>query len=151
MAGRRPTPSNPVVVNPPLRDIQRELKRLDDPRRWTRELRVVNKNAAEFIAAKARDKAVTPIERLTAKSIKAQGEQRRSKVSIGGARAPWALGGEFGSIQYRQFRPWRGNQWTAMPSDVGYLVHPAIEENRDEFTERYANDVQAFLGDAFPD
>lgn len=46
-------------------------------------------------------------------------------VSYGGEAG--AMGAEFGSIVYGQFREWRGNR-----EDAGYFFWPAIREFRDE-------------------
>jgi hypothetical protein len=46
-------------------------------------------------------------------------------VSYGGQ--PGAMGAEFGSYQYKQFKEWRGNK-----NDAGYFFWPAIREFRDQ-------------------
>lgn len=129
-----------------LADFQRELRKVNAD--LPKELRKANIEAAEVVASDARRRAEARggVSRKSAPSIKAQGEQRRSKVSIGGARFPFALGAEFGSIQYAQFDPWTGNG-----SDAGYFLYPAIRETREEFMDVYEQVIDRLSRRAFPD
>lgn len=50
-------------------------------------------------------------------------------VKLAGSREPTVLGAEFGSKQYAQFPPWRGNQFTDPTRDgVGYFLHPTMRD-----------------------
>lgn len=128
-----------------LRDFQRELKNLDSE--LPRQLRVVNMKAAELVASDARTRASSAGGALgkAAPSIKALGQQRSAAVRIGGNRYPFALGGEFGSTQFRQFKPWRGSG-----SDAGYALYPAVRANRDRVVELYGDLLDALARQAFP-
>lgn len=129
-----------------LADFQRELRKLDS--KLPRELRVANLKAAEVVASDARSRAASlgGVARKTAPSIKAAAEQRRSKVTLGGPRFPYALGAEFGSIQHTQFKPWTGSD-----SSSGYFLYPAIRGTRDEFMDAYEDALDQLMRAAFPD
>lgn len=129
-----------------LAELQRELRKIDS--KLPRELRVANKDAAEVVARAARARAVAQgsTAAKTAPSIKAAAEQRRSKVTLGGARYPFAWGAEFGG-QGRpttmQFRPHRGRD--------GYFLYPAIRSTRAEFMDVYERALDQLMRAAFPD
>jgi len=135
-----------------LRDFQRELRRANTD--LPRELRTASLAAAEVVAKAARSKALAlgGVAAKTAPSIKAGGEQRRSKVSIGGPAFPWALGAEFGAKRYPQFEPWRGNQHQPdLDNGVGYFLYPSIRDTREEFIDVYAGGIDRLMRAAFPD
>ena len=131
-----------------LADLQRELRKLDS--KLPRELRQANLKAAELVATAARSKASSlgGVAAKTAPSIKAAAEQRRSKVTIGGPKYPFAMGAEFGG-QGRpttmQFKPWSGRD-----SGAGYFLYPAIRGTRDEFIEVYERAIDQLMRAAFP-
>jgi hypothetical protein len=78
--------------------------------------------------------------------IKAAATQRTAKLVLDGARHPYIFGGEFGAKRFRQFEPWRGNQWAPDSANgVGYAVHPAVRETREEFVEAYAVEIEKVL------
>jgi len=59
-----------------------------------------------------------------------------------GSRYPWAHGGEYGSLTYRQFRPWLGNQHTSGgASVVGYMVGAAIEDTKENVVRELVNEI----------
>lgn len=143
-----PTDRSLAVRVEGLADFQKELKRLDQ--KLPRELQKANKRAAELVADAARTRAtgLGSVAAKAAPSIKAAAEQRRSKVSIGGARYPFALGAEFGG-QGRpttmQFAPWSGSD-----TGAGYFLYPAIRETRDEFMDAYDDAIEQLTREAFP-
>lgn len=128
-----------------LADLQRELRRLDS--KLPRELRLANLKAAEVVATAARSKASSlgSVAAKTAPSIKAAAEQRRSKVTLGGPKYPFAMGAEFGSIEYAQFKPWTGSD-----SSSGYFFYPAIRGTREEFMATYERALDQLMRAAFP-
>lgn len=72
---------------------------------------------------------------------------KSAAVIIGDASVPWALGNEFGSNRYPQFRPWLGSGPSA-----GYALYPAIraEAESGRLVERYAQMVDRVARRAFP-
>lgn len=128
-----------------LADFQRELRALDS--KLPRQLGQANKAAAEMVAVKARARAMSlgGVAAKAAPSIKAAAEQRRSKINLGGARAPYALGAEFGGRgrpTTQQFQPHRGQS--------GYFLWPTVRDTREEFIEVYAKAIDQLMKSAFP-
>ena len=59
---------------------------------------------------------------------------------------PFAAGVEFGSLQFKQFKPWRGNRFTVAPgTSTGYVVQDAIRDNLDTFQKRWVKEVYAAM------
>lgn len=134
-----------------LDEFRRELNTLD--KSMGKELGKVNKKAAEFVADKARSSARAQGSSLAkgADTITASARQSAASVTIGGTKAPWMLGAEFGSIKYGQFKPWRGNQWNPDSGGVGYALHPTIRETREQFMDLYGDLIADLTQRAFPD
>lgn len=128
-----------------LAELQRELRRIGPES--ARELRLANKAAAEIVAGEARSRAlvVGGVAAKSAPSIRPLGQGRAAAVKLGGARYPFALGAEFGSIQYRQFAPWTGSN-----SGSGYFLYPAIRAKQDDVVDVYDDMLRALTKRAFP-
>jgi hypothetical protein len=133
-----------------LADFRRELRRMSAT--LPRELRSANLSAAKLVADEARPRAQAQggVARKTAPSIKALAQQRGAAVRIGGVRYPFALGAEFGSKGYRQFKPWRGNQWSPDQGSVGYFLHPAVRDTRRRVIDLYGDLIERLAARAFP-
>lgn len=142
--------AGPAVRVEGLRDLSRHLRAID--KSLARDLRIANKAAAETVLAEARRRASSlgGVAAKTAPTLRASGEQQRATVRLGGARAPYALGAEFGAKRYRQFKPWRGNQWGGFSGGPGYFLHPAIRETADEIVGQYGNLLDKLTAKAFP-
>lgn len=56
-------------------------------------------------------------------------------------RAPWIFGAEFGALQYRQFRPWVGNQYTGATGFSGYILGRAINDTITTLERTWLDDV----------
>lgn len=88
-------------------------------------------------------------------TIRTGNQANRASIVIGSAKEPWALGAEFGAKRFPQFQRWNGNQWRDSNGDkwagadpnVGYFLHPAIDQTRDEFLAAYDEQVQVVLDD----
>lgn len=137
-----------------LADFQRELRALDSA--LPKELTKLNRSAADLAVGRARAKAVAlgGVAAHVAPDIKAAAEQRRAKIVLDGHRTPEILGAEYGSLQYGQFRPWRGNQWTDPEGlDIGYFVHPTVRElaRGEELFDLYGDGIDRLAASAFPD
>jgi hypothetical protein len=86
-----------------------------------------------------------------APSLRASKTAASANIKLGGARYRYAYGAEFGSLRYKQFKKWRGNQWQPWGSDgVGYFLHPAIRSERQYIIDTYATRVSALMAEAFP-
>lgn len=109
-----------------LRELQRDLKA--EPERLDKDLRRELKSAAAEVA----DEAKAAASSLGAprpggavvRSIRPSSSSTDARVSLGGPAVPWAMGAEFGSDKYHQFRPWAGRS--------GYFFYPAIRKAQEE-------------------
>lgn len=66
-------------------------------------------------------------------------------VSLVLKAAPWIYGAEFGALQYRQFRPWVGNQFTGAGKFPGYILGAAITDTIDRLERVWLDDVTEAL------
>jgi hypothetical protein len=124
-----------------LRDLQRELRAIDPA--FAKELRLANKEAAEVVAEATRASfssrgGVAP---KVASSVKVMAQQRSASVRIGGAKYPYAMGSNFGSLRYTQFPP------LAKPD---YSLFTSIEAKRDEVVDKYEEALVQVTKKAFP-
>lgn len=129
-----------------LSDLRRELKKLDDSDEFNAELKEVNFEIADTVVGRAKVFASTKLQRRAAQSLKAGRGASRATISGGGAQTPFFGGAEFGSIQYTQFEPWRGNDRSA-----GYFLYPTIRNSTDEIVEMYGDALEKITARAFPD
>ena len=128
-----------------LKELNQELRKLDAT--FPKAVRQVNWRVAENVAQKARSSAESQggVIAKAAPSIKAMAQQARAQVKIGGERYPYALGGEFGSVQYPQFKAWRGSG-----GDAGYALYPALRSERSEIERTYLGMIDEVTRAAFP-
>lgn len=129
-----------------LKELRQALRDLGP--NWPKEMRKANIRSAELVAEEARRKAdsLGGVAGKVSPSIKAAGEQLAAKVRWGGSQFPFAAGAEFGSIKYKQFKPWRGSD-----ANAGYFVFPAVRSTRDQLIDVYADAVDELTSRAFPD
>lgn len=123
-----------------LRELSKALKELDPA--LQKELRATNKEVATFVANDARAAALSlgSVAAKTAPSIKASAGTQSASVSFGGPAFPFAGGAEFGSHQFKQFKPWTGNG-----SDAGYFVYPSIRQDADRIETEYTKALDAVI------
>lgn len=115
-----------------LVELNRALRELGPE--FQRELKGANLQVAELVAADARAAAhsLGGVAAKTAGSIKAKGYTTSAGVALGGTGYEFALGAEFGSYKFHQFKPWRGSS-----SDAGYFLYPAIRHDGDRIETEY--------------
>lgn len=126
-----------------LRELNRALKELGP--QFPKEMRAVNKKAAEEVSGEARAAALAQggVAAKSASSIKVSAGAMSAGLAVGGSTAPWAVGAEFGGggrPTTQQFKPWRGNG-----SNAGYFVYPTIRENADEIESTYREGLDELL------
>lgn len=136
-----------------LKEFRRELRKSTDL--LPKEVGAANAEAAEVVLSAARKNA-SALGGVAAKVIRSNGLRPSKaaaavKVILGSESVPYAIGAEYGSIRYKQFKEWRGNQWTPDQGSVGYFLHPAIRDTREEFIETYADIIMRLTRKAFPD
>lgn len=112
-----------------------------------KELREASRRVARFVADDARAAALSigGVAGHVAPSIKPVGGVSGAGVALGGAAYPMAGGAEFGSLRFKQFKPWRGNG-----SDAGYFVYPAIRADADRIETEFTDAVDDIIKRRFP-
>lgn len=138
MASRRINATDQGVRVQGLNELNRALREMGGPE-LQKELKAAGKQVAEKVAGDARTNAMSigGVAAKVAPSIKASARNTGAGVSFGGSKYPFAGGAEFGSIQYKQFQPWRGNT-----SQAGYFLYPAIRENSDQIADEYLSALE---------
>lgn len=143
---------------PGLRELIAELRR--SPERLDKKFRADFRRIAADVRDRARSAAASsrpmgPTRPRTnqpqhwrdlVNSIRSGAQSDSPTVSVGRPSVPWALGFEFGSVQHRQFPPWRG----AGPG-AGYFFWPQVREAREEIAKRALEAIEDALKPAFPD
>lgn len=146
-----------------LSDLRRELKKLDDAdsAEWRKALGKLNFEVASFVVGKAKPRmsALPGPGHQSAASLVASKSAVSARVALGGARAPFAEGVEFGAGQnverqtarrvlkgWNQFQPWRGND-----ANAGYALFPTIRNSTEEIVDKYGDAMERLLAAAFPD
>jgi hypothetical protein len=115
-----------------------------------RELDKQNRAIGRVVVADAKS-AASGVSRQAAKaatSLRASAARGGVAISLGGSRAPFALGAEYGAKKYAQFMPWRGNQWTTTPTGVGYFMHPTIRAAVPNVVDKYLDAARAAAAQA---
>jgi hypothetical protein len=64
------------------------------------------------------------------------------------SKYPWAGGAEWGAKQFKQFKPWTGNQWTEQ--FPGYIVQPTIGESLPGVQAAYAQSTLELFNRLIP-
>jgi len=137
-------PTDPIRVEG-LKDLTRELRKAD--RDFPKQIRLVNLRIATDVANEARSGATSlgGVAAKAAPSIRALAQQSRAQVKLGSDRYPYALGAEFGSLRFRQFKAWRGSGQSA-----GYFLYPAIRKESPQIIASYSRMVADVTRAAFP-
>lgn len=106
------------------------------------ELRKTNKSVAAFVADDGRAAAYSlgGVAAHVAPSIKASAGAAFAAVAFGGPAYPMAGGAEFGAKNFKQFKPWKGNDHTA-----GYFIYPAIRADQDRIQTEYTKALDDLL------
>lgn len=128
-----------------LKDLRAELKKLDAT--FPKELRLRTKKVADGVADATRASFASRggVAPKVAASVKALAQQTGAQIKIGGARFPFALGSEFGSVRYKQFPTFKGSGPAA-----GYSLYETIRDRRQQIIEEYADMLEDLTAEAFP-
>lgn len=131
-----------------LSQVQKALRNAD--RELAKGLATEQRKLADFVVGKAEARAAgqggVAAKVARGGALKAKGEQRFAKVVLDGGRFPFVFGAEFGAVQYRQFKPWRGNQYTdPLGQEVGYFLHPTLRAEREHIFRFYEGMIEGAL------
>lgn len=126
------------IVVEGLKELQATLRKVDAA--LPRQLRKVNKEAADTVASDARGRAPVLSGRLR-DSIAARAEQRSASVKGGGGRVPYFGFIDFGGAVGRDHA-------TVRPFiKGGRIIYPAVTANRDRIFDTYERGINALLRD----
>lgn len=110
----------------------------------SKELKDASKEVAGFVAHDAASAAnsIGGVAAKTAPSIKAVGGTTGAGVALGGPSYPFAGGAAWGSVRFKQFKPWLGH--------IGYFPYPQIKDNEDRIVDEYTDAVNKVIERRFP-
>jgi hypothetical protein len=133
-----------------LRQFSRALKNLGGE--IPRSLRDYNVKAAEAVVEVGKEYARSPQQAKAAESLRASRSASYVAILLGdNNRYAFARGAEWGARRYKQFPPWRGNQWMSWGGGPGYFLHPAIRTVGSTVLEEYWQSIRALRAEAFPE
>jgi hypothetical protein len=135
-------PTDKIIVNPPLNIVRAQLRQAggDFPKR----LQQTNKEVAKDVADEGRaeyKRTYTQRSGEGAKSIRALATQTKAQVAIGGAKAPYGPGQNFGSNKLKKFAP------KATPDRFLYAT---VDKRREEIEKQHGEMVDDLMDEAFP-
>lgn len=136
----------PAVRVEGLKELRKELRKLDKDGPWKKDLRKAGLDAAEVVAKDAKASALAATNprmgSRAANTIRPLASQTSGTIAAGKANVPWTMGHIWGSDRFGQF-PER--------KKGGYHLYPAIAKNADEILEIYGKAIDAITKEAFPD
>lgn len=140
-------------VNNLARDIQRAVRREKD-----KALRRAHREIANEVRDEARGVGRVVYGKFgtygnASKAITSRAWPDKARVRLEPRRDPRIFGSEFGSIQFKQFSAWRGNQFTAgsgPEAGTGYALYPTLRRMVPEIREEYGDRLMDALEAAFP-
>ena len=134
-----------VEVKPSLREIRAKLRALDT--KLPKGLQKANKRAAERIAPLVRTlygTAHSPVSGRGARSIRGTATQTRAQVAIGGKKAQYLLGQNFGRTAGgpKQFR--------TRPAGGDYFLYRTVERETPRLIDMYFDDLDDVMRAVYP-
>lgn len=143
-----------------LAELRKELRRLDDPRGWAKELTAVHRRLARtglsWVQAEAESMG-GPYARFAA-GLSARGRAAGAAISVSrkvagrNGKAFIPNGVFYGSKQFPQFDRWVGNSWDVGVAGQGpYAINPAIAAHMGDIIDTYAAGIDDLTARAFPD
>ena len=146
-----------------LKELRRELRRLEEPREWTKALARIHREVAKATAETARSYATSMggSQKHFARAIRGYGSAPGARIAIAddrafaafwGAKQRWtgwnARNGDAGRPNQPE---WVGNAWPIGERGYGpYAVNDAIADRLPWIEETYANEVDDLMKRAFP-
>jgi hypothetical protein len=123
-----------------LRKVHKELPELV--------VKAVRNQSRDIVVPEARSRwAGQPIRPSQATSVvKWQADQKGASLVLRYSAHPYAAGVEFGAHRYKQFRSWRGNQFSVVPgASTGYVVQDAIRSTLPRVEETLLTIISAVI------
>lgn len=126
--------------------LRADIKEIDD--KAPKQLGKVNKQVAQYVVDVAKEKAneLGGVFRKSSPALSASGAAGSVAVFLRKTTRPYAFGAEFGSKQYKQFHPWRGNpKVDAFEGGPGYFLFPSIREHKSDIEKKWVEAVDELL------
>jgi hypothetical protein len=155
-----------------LADLRRELRKLEEPKTWTRELTAIHKLIARDVAATARrdaDALGGPYAHFS-RAIRGYGQQLSARVGIGSAgrgQRNWGANATFWGTKHpysgwnwngqetggkpNLVTEWVGNSWSIASGQGPVAIVDAIVEETPHIIDMYGRMVDDLTKRAFPD
>lgn len=145
-----------------LAALRKELRKLEDPRTWSKALAAVHREVAQDVAAEARSNASSMggAFRHFAPAIRGYGSVQAARVGLRdpnsyatfwGAKQQWT-GWNVQSEGRRPNHPdWVGNSWDVAVRGQGpYALNDAAADRSEQSIQTLSEGIDAILRDAFP-
>lgn len=136
------TPVQKIIVNPPLATVRAKLRMAGNG--FPKKLQQVNKEIAKEVADETRQAYSSRYQTRSgagAKSIRALATQTNAQVAIGGGKAPYVPGQNFGSNKIRRFAP---------KADPDKFLYVSVAKLREDIEEKHGEMVDELMDGAFP-
>ena len=140
-----------------LRAFRKELKTLEDPRKWTKALGQLNRDIGKEAADDSRREAtgMGHEQGHFADAIRGYGSAASARIAIARAAKGQPLyganGAFFGSKQFAQFNDWVGVGWDVAVRGQGPIaINDAIADNADKYAAKYGDGFMELAAGAFP-
>lgn len=145
-----------------LPEFRRELRKLDNPRVWTKELGTIQRDLAKAVLrwsqAEAAGSDGATRHRPFIRALSARGNQREARILV---RNPAANAAFWGAKQRTGWNagnstpnqlPWVGNSWTVGHRGQGpYAINAAIADHMDDILREYRERIGDLAARAFSD
>lgn len=131
-----------ITTDPPLAEMRALLRSIEPG--LSKGLQRANKEIAEDVAKKARSAYSARYQRRSGRgenSIRARATQTGGSVAIGGARAPYGPGQNFGSNHLKRFAP---------KANPDRFIYATVEAEREAIIERHDELVTEVMRPVFP-
>lgn len=156
----RPVAGTATVRVEGLDELRREIRKLDDGKSLTDELKAANKRVGDIVVRRAQQRAsaLGRMQGAAGATLRSASQAARAVVTLGRAGVPFAMGAEFGAgrdqervtrrgsvLGWNQFRPWRGSG-----PGAGYFLWPAVRDSNEDIEQIYGDEIERISSKAFP-
>lgn len=105
-------------------------------------LRQAHKNVAKFVEQRSRGRGTAQQVRA-ARAILGKGETAEASIAIRNLSAvPFGLGAFMGSLRYKQFPTWVGNNWNLEAGEGPYVIADAIQSGRTDIMREFVDEMR---------
>lgn len=148
-------------------ELRKELRKLEEPKAWARELTAAHKIIARDVAGKARTEAegMGGTVRHFARAIRGYGSQTSARIGIGSAgrnQRNWGANAAFWGVLdpvsgWNKSRvpnlstEWVGNTWDIAPGQGPVAIVDAIVRETPHIIDKYGAAIEDITRRAFPD